>query len=188
MNYYLSPEAIEAGCVFEQPRDGDAGYDIYAVDAPIFLGKVTDMPFIPGKQWVINTGLHVAIPQGYVGIIKDRSSMASRGIHVLGGVIDSSYRGEIKVVMIKLVDSEYLKLNEVFTALMTDVHINKAEAKLRWFVNDTRNRLTQQVKAGDKIAQLLIVPVHTPRLSSVSSIDALGITERGNKGFGSTDN
>ena len=43
------------------------------------------------------------------------------------------------------------------------------------------------IVAGDKIAQLLVVPVKTPGLQAVKSLEDLGVTERGDKGFGSTD-
>ena len=55
----------------------------------------------PGERVVFNTGLSVEIPDGYALIIKDRSGLAAKnGIHVLAGVIDSSYRGEIKVCLL----------------------------------------------------------------------------------------
>lgn len=67
----------------------DAGYDLYAaIDIEIGHG-VTKIP----------TGTKVAIPEGYVGLVKDRSSMAARGFHVVGGVIDHGYTGEIQVMM-----------------------------------------------------------------------------------------
>lgn len=55
----------------------------------------------PGERRVFNTGLSVEIPDGYALILKDRSGLAAKhGIHVLAGVIDSSYRGEIKVCLL----------------------------------------------------------------------------------------
>jgi len=55
------------------------------------------------KQTVIvKTGIAMQFPNNYVAQIWDRSSLGSRGIHRLAGVIDSSYRGEIMVVLINL--------------------------------------------------------------------------------------
>jgi len=64
---------------------GAAGYDLYACGTQ--SGRL------------IGTGIAVAIPEGWVGIIKDRSSIALSGrAFAVAGVIDSSYRGEIKIV------------------------------------------------------------------------------------------
>lgn len=70
-------------------HDSDAGYDLWSLD-PVTLG--------PGLTRV-RTGTHVGIPAGHVGIVKDRSSMAAKDIHVFGGVIDSGYTGEIEVML-----------------------------------------------------------------------------------------
>lgn len=64
--------------------DGSAGFDLYLAYA---------------GPWVLHTDIAVAIPKGYVGKIEARSSMAIRhGMTILGGVIDSDYRGEIRVL------------------------------------------------------------------------------------------
>ncbi len=70
---------------------GDAGLDLYANDYATLH---------PGDIVGIKTGLKIKIPEGYVGLIWDKSGLARIGIHTLGGVIDSGYRGEI-VVLIK---------------------------------------------------------------------------------------
>lgn len=68
---------------------GDAGMDLYAATATTLL---------PGERAVVPTGIAVAIPAGYVGLIWDKSSVAAtRGLKTLGGVIDAGYRGEIMV-------------------------------------------------------------------------------------------
>lgn len=73
-----------------QPRDGDAGYDLRGMETTRIA---------PGEQVEIPSGVHLAIPSGYVGLVKDRSSMARRGITTSAGVIDSSYRGEIVILL-----------------------------------------------------------------------------------------
>ena len=69
----------------------DAGWDIYAAD---------DAVIEPTKAELLGTDIALGIPEGYVGLIWDRSGMAAkRGIHRFAGVIDSGYRGEIKVCL-----------------------------------------------------------------------------------------
>ena len=73
---------------------GDAGLDLAACDR-VELG--------PGERAVVATGLAVAIPDGYAGFVQPRSGLASRhGISVVNapGLIDSGYRGEIRVVLL----------------------------------------------------------------------------------------
>lgn len=91
MRVYCSAELQELDVAFEAPREGDAGYDLYALDA---------VRIAPNHHALIGTGVHLEIPAGYVGLVKDRSSMALKGLHTMGGVIDSSYRGEIKVILL----------------------------------------------------------------------------------------
>lgn len=69
---------------------GSAGYDI-SCDQVIMMR--------PETSELINTGIAIAIPPGYVGIIKSRSGLAVSGIEVGAGVIDSDYRGEVKVLL-----------------------------------------------------------------------------------------
>jgi dUTP pyrophosphatase len=81
-------------------------------------------------------------------LVRDRSSMAARGIATTGGVIDAGYRGEILVLMTNLGD----------TAV--------------------------ELKAGEKIAQMIPVPVLTGRVEEVASLEE---SARAEKGFGSSD-
>ena len=75
---------------------GDAGWDLYADnDEPLHINF--------GSRSLIDTGCKFAIPEGYYGRIADRSGNAWKcGVHVLGGVVDSHYRGEVKVVLANL--------------------------------------------------------------------------------------
>lgn len=73
---------------------GDAGLDLAACER-IELG--------PGERAVVGTGLAVAIPEGYAGFVQPRSGLADRnGISIVNspGLIDSGYRGEIKVILL----------------------------------------------------------------------------------------
>ncbi len=72
---------------------GDAGLDLFSsVDCVLENGQILAVP----------TGIQVAIPQGFVGLIWDKSGLSLQGVHRLAGVIDSGYRGEVKVVMANL--------------------------------------------------------------------------------------
>jgi len=72
---------------------GDAGLDLYAV-AGVTLEKGIVQP--------VPTGIKIAVPSGYVGLVWDKSGISLGGVHRLAGVIDSGYRGEVKVILINL--------------------------------------------------------------------------------------
>src|SRR5665811_484444 len=79
---------------------GDAGVDLYAVE---------DVVFPPGEQERVHTGLAVEIPEGYVGFIWDKSSISfNTGLKIMGGVIDSGYRGEIIMNFLNTSDKEII--------------------------------------------------------------------------------
>lgn len=122
-------------------REGDGGVDLYARE---------DAVLAPGERAVVPTGIAVAIPAGYAGLVTPRSGLAARsGIGVVNapGVVDSGYRGEIKVIL----------------------------------VNHGSETVT--ITRGDRIAQLVVVPVATQEFVEV---DVLPESERGAGGFGST--
>jgi dUTP pyrophosphatase len=78
----------------ERAYQGDAGLDLAACER-IELG--------PGERAVVGTGLAVAIPEGYAGFVQPRSGLADRhGISIVNspGLIDSGYRGELKVIVL----------------------------------------------------------------------------------------
>lgn len=77
-------------------RRGDAGVD---------LRSAADVSLKPGERALIPTGIAVAIPDGYAGFVQPRSGLAIRkGLGLLNspGLIDSGYRGEIKIIAINL--------------------------------------------------------------------------------------
>jgi dUTP pyrophosphatase len=125
-----------------QAHEGDAGYDLHAAEAAT-IG--------PGERASVGTGIAVAIPAGQAGLVIPRSGLAARhGISVVNapGVIDSGYRGELRVLLLNTDRSEPF-----------------------------------EVRAGDRIAQLVLVAVETPELEEVTELDE---TVRGAGGFGST--
>jgi deoxyuridine 5'-triphosphate nucleotidohydrolase len=98
LRFWLDPAARAAGSSLESPRMGDAGFDLRASRSMVIEA---------GIQALVSTGLYCAIPLGWVGLIKDRSSMALRGLHTHAGVIDASYRGEIKILIANRSGAEF---------------------------------------------------------------------------------
>jgi dUTP pyrophosphatase len=79
---------------------GDAGLDLSACER---------VELAPGQRAVVGTGLAVAIPEGYAGFVQPRSGLADRhGITIVNspGLIDSGYRGELKVIVLNT-DTEH---------------------------------------------------------------------------------
>lgn len=77
-------------------RSGDAGLDLFAAE---------DVTLRPDDRAEVRTGIAVAIPEGYAGFVQARSGRAAReGLAVVNapGLIDSGYRGEIKIIAINL--------------------------------------------------------------------------------------
>ncbi len=72
---------------------GDAGLDLFSI---------VDHNLRPGEAWAVPTGIQVAIPEGYVGLVWDKSGISLSGVHRLAGVVDAGYRGEVRIVMINL--------------------------------------------------------------------------------------
>ena len=75
---------------------GDAGADLHTA---------VDVTLAPGERALVPTGLSIALPDGYVGLVHPRSGLAARhGLSVVNapGTIDAGYRGEIKVLLINL--------------------------------------------------------------------------------------
>ena len=86
----LRPDAV----VPERAYAGDAGLDLAACER-VELG--------PGERATVGTGLAVAIPEGYAGFVQPRSGLAAKhGITIVNapGLVDSGYRGEVKVVLL----------------------------------------------------------------------------------------
>ena len=90
----------EEAVVPERAYAGDAGLDLAACER-VELG--------PGQRALVGTGLAVAIPQGYAGFVQPRSGLAARhGLSVVNspGLVDSGYRGELRVVLLNTDASE----------------------------------------------------------------------------------
>lgn len=84
-------------------NSSDAGWDLYSTE---------EMELKPGQRHAFHTGIALEIPDGLVGLIWPRSGMSVKnGIDVLAGVIDSGYRGEIKVCLLNTGDKS-CKINK----------------------------------------------------------------------------
>jgi dUTP pyrophosphatase len=121
----------------------DLGYDVFGVEA---------VTLAPRATMRLRTGIAVEARHPQTGaplglLVRDRSSMAARGVACTGGVIDAGYRGEILIVMTNLGDQPV------------------------------------EIKAGDKIAQMVPVPVLT---GAVEQVEWLEDSRRAEKGFGSS--
>lgn len=70
---------------------GDAGMDVYALQEVVLR---------PGERTIVPTGIAMAVPQGYVALVWDKSGRAVKnGITTMAGVIDAGYRGEVGIVI-----------------------------------------------------------------------------------------
>ena len=126
--------------VYAQP--GDAGADLKSTES---------LTLHPGQRALVATGVSIALPEGYVAFVVPRSGLAAKhGISIVNspGTIDAGYRGEIKVALINLDQSEPFEVLE-----------------------------------GDRIAQLIVMPVSTANFVQVHSLPE---SVRGVDGFGST--
>lgn len=130
---------IDPGAILPtRAHKDDAGLDLYATeDAIIFRDG----------SYTFDTGVHVAIPEGYVGFLKSKSGLNINNGLQSAGVIDCGYTGSIRVKL-----------------------YNHSHKMVR-------------IKRGQKISQLVILPIITPELEIV---DELEDTERGDGGFGSS--
>ena len=78
----------------------DAGFDLFAIEN-VMVKK--------GQRAVIPTGIAMEIPEGHVGLIWDKSGLSIKfGIKTVGGVIDSTYRGEILIGVINFGENDYV--------------------------------------------------------------------------------
>lgn len=79
---------------------GDAGIDFFALETVVFP---------VGQQRNVKTGVAIEIPDGFVGLIWDKSSISfNKGLKIMGGVIDAGYRGEIIMSLINTSNSEQI--------------------------------------------------------------------------------
>jgi len=84
---------------YAHPADeGELGADLYSVES---------LDLLPGQIGLVSTGVALEFPRGWGGLIEDRSGLAVKGVCTLAGVIDSGFRGEVKVVLINLGSAQH---------------------------------------------------------------------------------
>lgn len=103
----LHPEAKVPS--FAHP--GDAGMDLYSV---------AELILKPGERASVPTGIAMALPEGYVALVWDKSGVSHKfGVKVLGGVIDSGYRGEYLVGLVNLSQESFeIKVGQKIAQLL----------------------------------------------------------------------
>jgi dUTP pyrophosphatase len=121
----------------------DLGYDVFALTGAVLAPRAT----VKVRTGIAVEARHPATGEALGLLVRDRSSMAARGIATTAGVIDAGYRGEILILM-----------------------TNLGEAAV-------------ELKAGEKIAQMIPVPVLTGTVEEVGSLED---SARAEKGFGSS--
>ena len=104
-----------------------AGLDLYSsIDVNIEVGSIKK----------VNTGICISVPENSYGSIRDKSSLAYKGLLTLGGVIDSDYTGEIIVIMTSLIESIKIKKRKKIAQLIVS-NITYPEIKKVKFLKDT---------------------------------------------------
>ncbi|MDW3928280.1 dUTP pyrophosphatase [Staphylococcus saprophyticus] len=147
--------------------DLSAGYDIYAAETVILE---------PQEKALIATDLAVNIPKGYVGLLTSRSGVSSKThLVVETGKIDAGFQGHMKINVKN--DSQRDSLKAIVVRDIKGECVFDEDKNL-YEVN------TYVIKKGDRLAQLVIVPILTPELETVKEFS--NETARGEKGFGST--
>lgn len=149
----------------ERQNREDVGYDLVAT------GVKYDENI---GVYIYDTGIHIQVPDGHAGIIVPRSSVYKKGLILANnvGVIDRGYRGEIKVLFVPIHRSQYVKSNGTSSEDGGNTKGRKVEG-----VGHTPYQI------GERIAQLILMPVSTPTPVERESLSA---SERGKGGFGST--
>lgn len=79
----------------------------HSYDAGIDLYTYQTVTINPHETKDVSTGIALEIPENFVGLIWDKSSIGAKGLKTLGGVIDAQYRGEIKILLHNLNDTSY---------------------------------------------------------------------------------
>lgn len=144
-------------------HDGDAGMDICSTE---------DVTLLPGEWRMVGSGISCAIPKGFAGLVLPRSGLGCKGLVIKNGVglIDAPYRGEIGLTLFNNNPVGFWKRIKNFVCY-------------RLFEMTDEPEGTIHVSKGDRVAQLVIIPI---AIASMIDVETLDDTERGEDGFGST--
>ncbi|MEX6291590.1 dUTP diphosphatase [Staphylococcus saprophyticus] len=157
--------------------DESAGYDIYAAETVILE---------PQQKALVATDLAVNIPKGYVGLLTSRSGVSSKThLVVETGKIDAGFQGHMKIN----IKNNYISLEQYDGAIM-DVEdggliypVYGIDEETKYFSGKIDTPV-YKINKGDRLAQLVIVPIWTPELETVEEFESE--TARGQNGFGSS--
>lgn len=139
-------EAVREFGLPKYRKSGDAGADLYVVLS--MEDREQGLTIFPGERKLLDTGIHIELPEGYYARIVHRSSTEKRyRLRVVEGTIDQGYRGRL------------------FAQVSND------------------NTFPVTIKHGDRIAQLVILPIIQ---GSFEEVEELADSDRGEGGFGST--
>jgi dUTP pyrophosphatase len=111
----------------------DAGLDIHSLET-VFIPK--------GSTKLVSTGISIKVPEGFVGKLWSRSSLAKKGMDIGGGVIDAGFSGHLNVV------------------------IHNITSDLSNYNGENGYWITQ----GDKIAQFVLIPIMVPHVYQVNEL------------------
>ncbi|PGK10559.1 deoxyuridine 5'-triphosphate nucleotidohydrolase [Bacillus cereus] len=145
-------------------KPGDSGFDLVAAE---------DIIIEPAETQIVPTGLSFEIPSGYELQVRPRSGISFQTeLLVILGTVDSSYRGEVGVIVKNLMPF----INMTADGLRT-IDDEFKETPEEWEAG------TYIIRKGDRIAQGVIAPVET---TNFVEVDKLSESDRGTGGFGST--
>lgn len=149
----------------------DAGFDLYSPRTIRYKDVIK--VWFAGGNLTVGTGVHIQIPEGYVGLIMSRSSMALHGIPCVTGVVDAGFQGELKITY---------ENSDLFMFMSMRQSNDKHTLPFEGTLSEDDNAIV--FRKGDRIAQIVIVPIPSFTLTQVDSFEEK--SERGSAGFGST--
>ena len=128
---------VDVSIVKLYPEMSPPGY-AHEGDAGIDLRSAIDLFIMPGETKVVPTGIKMAVPPGFVGLVWDKSGYAANNsIHTMAGVIDSGYRGEIKIVMKNLGTADFEIKKDMKVAQILVQPVARANLILRDSLDDS---------------------------------------------------
>jgi dUTP pyrophosphatase len=139
----ISPDAKSP----TKAHNSDHCWDLYATERRVIRN---------GESEVVPLGIKVALPDGYALILKERSGLASKGVIIGGGVIDSGYRGELKAIV---------------------RYLNWPDAQASSFVINVGDKIAQA-----KLERTIDLPFQEVPVEEFDELPS----DRGTAGFGST--
>ncbi|HDD7339283.1 TPA: dUTP pyrophosphatase [Staphylococcus aureus] len=147
----------------ERNHETDAGYDIFTAETVVLE---------PQEKAVIKTDVAVSIPEGYVGLLTSRSGVSSKTHLVIEtGKIDAGYHGNLGINIKN--DIETLASYDSYSFI--DSVLDTAGEFIQMDIDYKEEVMigTYQINKGDKLAQLVIVPIWTPELKQVEEFESV---------------